>query len=80
MKAIVPPNSVPNNKFGVHILDTSDLELANKLVNGEDGEWGYITVVIRQDDLSLDKWSRIFNGFSDKKAYPFSANCNNSRW
>jgi len=61
ISAIYDPLSVSNNKYGVHIVDTNDLEEASKLINSNGGDWGYITLVIQNDDLNLSKWQGIFN-------------------
>lgn len=58
--AITDPLAVPNNKYGIHIIDENDLENAAALVNSSGGDWGYVTIVIRQDDRNLDKWRSIF--------------------
>lgn len=58
--AITDPHSVPNNKYGIHIIDENDLENAAKLVNSSGGDWGYITMVVREDDRNIDKWRNIF--------------------
>lgn len=50
------------NKFGIHILEPSDLGKAQELVNSSGGDWGWVTIVIRDDDLSFDKWQ----GFMDQ--------------
>lgn len=52
---------VRNNKFGIHIIDESDLSLANELVNGNGGAWGYATVVIREDERVVDRWQKVFD-------------------
>ena len=44
------------NKFGIHILEPSDLPKAAELVNSNGGDWGFVTIVIRQDDLNFQKW------------------------
>ena len=55
------PLTVPNNKFGIHIVDTNDLSDAAKLVNSSKGDWGYVTLVIQDDDRDAGKWQRVFN-------------------
>jgi len=50
------------NKFGIHILEPSDIDKAVELVNSSGGDWGYVTIVIRDDDLNFDKWQ----GFMDE--------------
>jgi len=55
------PLSRPNNKLGIHILDVNDLFDAERLVNSSGGLWGYVTVVIQEDDRNFDKWQGIFD-------------------
>ncbi len=55
------PLSRPNNKLGIHILDVNDLFDAEKLVNSTGGLWGYVTLVIQEDDRNFDKWQGIFD-------------------
>lgn len=50
------------NKFGIHILEPTDLPRAWELVNSSGGDWGWVTVVIRDDDMNFDKWQ----GFMDE--------------
>ncbi|MCL5090619.1 MAG: hypothetical protein M1514_01270, partial [Patescibacteria group bacterium] len=50
------------NKFGIHILEPNELAKAQELVNSSGGDWGWVTVVIRDDDLNYDKWQ----GFMDQ--------------
>lgn len=53
----------PNNKFGIHLAqpEDKDLEAAAKLVNSSGGDWGYVTLVIQENDRDLGKWQEIFN-------------------
>ncbi len=59
--AISNPTQVPNNKFGIHIIDENDLSDAAKLVNSSGGDWGYVKIVIRQDDRNQEKWQAVFD-------------------
>ena len=59
--AINDPLSVDNNKYGIHIIDENDLENAAFLVNSSGGDWGYVTIVIREDDRNNEKWQKIFD-------------------
>ncbi|HEV2339874.1 MAG TPA: hypothetical protein VGT05_03870 [Patescibacteria group bacterium] len=54
--AIENPLSSPNNKVGIHILFTSELDDAAKLVNSNGGDWGYVTIPIQAGDKDLEKW------------------------
>lgn len=44
------------NKYGIHILETTEIDKASGLVNSTGGDWGYVTIVMRDDDLNLPKW------------------------
>lgn len=57
VKAIYDPLSVPNNRFGVHILDPHEISKAARLVNSSGGDWGYVTIPIRANDRDLVKWT-----------------------
>lgn len=57
VKAIYDPTTVPNNHFGVHITDTSDLKNVSKLV----GDWGYVTFVIQKGERDPKRWQAIFD-------------------
>lgn len=61
VRATVDPLAFPNNRFGIHILSDSDLENAARLVNSSGGDWGYVTLVIREDERVNDKWQETFN-------------------
>jgi len=54
--AIADPLSLPNNKFGVHILSPDELKDAAKLVNTNGGDWGYVTIPIQASDKNIVKW------------------------
>ena len=59
-----------NNKFGIHILEPSDLDKAASLVNSSGGDWGYVTVVIRDDDLDFAKWQDFMDQCREKHLVP----------
>ncbi|MBI5614017.1 hypothetical protein HY947_03765 [Candidatus Gottesmanbacteria bacterium] len=61
--AIVDPLAHPNNQYGIHVIDENDLASAASLVNSTGGDWGYVTIVIRDDDFKLSKWKEIFTRF-----------------
>src|SRR3989344_2674727 len=58
--AFYDPLSIPNNKYGVHILEPGEITKAAKLVNSSGGDWGYVTIPIRSDDRDRDKWTKFF--------------------
>jgi len=61
VQAVYDPLSVPNNKYGIHVTDMNDLEDANELVNSTNGDWGYITVVIPENERNRDMWQKNFD-------------------
>jgi len=61
IRAIYDPLSVPNNKYGIHIAELTDLKDAANLVNSNEGDWGYVTLVIQDGDRNTAKWQEIMN-------------------
>ena len=68
--AIEDPFAVPNNKYGIHVIEESDLTSAADLVNSNGGEWGYVTIVIPQNDRNNEKWQRVFTKCSELHLIP----------
>ncbi len=70
VRAIDP--SLPNNKVGIHLAVPSDedIQKAADLVNSTGGKWGYVTLVIQENDRSKDKWQQIFNKLREKRLIP----------
>lgn len=62
----------PNNKFGIHLAQPSDedIDRAKELVNSHGGTWGYVTLVIHEDDRSVDKWQPIFDKLRERSLIP----------
>ena len=52
-----------NNKFGIHLAvpTDEDLEAAGQLANSSGGDWGYVTLVIQENDRNTEKWQGIFD-------------------
>lgn len=61
LKAASFPLAVANNKYGIHVADPNDLFEVAKLVNSSGGDWGYVTLVIQENDRNPEKWQEIFN-------------------
>lgn len=55
------PLTTPNNRFGIHIVDPGDVADASRLVNSSGGDWGYVTLVIPENDRDTGKWQRVFD-------------------
>jgi len=53
----------PNNKFGIHLAQPhlEDLKKVADLVNSSGGDWGYVTLVIQENDRDKRKWQEIFD-------------------
>ncbi|MFH2019320.1 MAG: DUF192 domain-containing protein [bacterium] len=54
--AYYDPRTVPNNLYGLHILDPSELSSVPDFVNNHGGDWGYVTVPIQPSDRDKAKW------------------------
>lgn len=67
---IYDPLSVPNNKFGIHIIDENDLEKAASLVNSSAGDWGYVTMVLPMNERKTEKWNAIFEKIKNLHLIP----------
>jgi len=65
-----PIFALENNKIGIHITQTEDLEKAAQLVNSQGGDWGYVTVVIQETDRNYEKWQNFFDQCREKHLIP----------
>lgn len=68
--AVEDPLSKPNNKVGIHLLFASELTEAAQLINGNNGEWGYIIVPIQSGDRDIKKWQDFLNEADKHKVIP----------
>ncbi len=61
-----------NNKFGMHLAvpDENELRQVAELVNSSGGDWGYVTVVIQENDLNKQKWQDVFNRMRELHLIP----------
>lgn len=59
--AIEDPLSLPNNRMGVHILFTSEIDPASRLINSNGGDWGYVTIPIQSGDRDMEKWQKFMD-------------------
>lgn len=62
----------PNNKYGIHLAQPhlDDIKASSDLVNSNGGKWGYVTLVIQENDRDRDKWQGIFNLMREKNLIP----------
>jgi len=65
-------NAQENNKVGISLLQPSaeDFVGASDLVNGHAGDWGYVTLVIQENDRDVGKWQEIFEQLREKHLIP----------
>ncbi len=70
-QAVTDPLSVPNNKYGIHIISATRDEAseAARLVN-TNGDWGYITVLAESGDRNKGKWQEFFNELRRRHLIP----------
>lgn len=61
VRAFSDPLATANNIYGIHIVNENDLGNAARLVNSNGGDWGYVTMVITENDRNVGKWQGIFD-------------------
>jgi len=61
-----------NNKYGIHLAQphTEALQEAKNLVNSSGGDWGYVTLVMQEDDRNQEKWQEIFDKMREMHLIP----------
>lgn len=64
--------ATPNNKFGMSLAqpNTDQFVEVQKLVNSNGGDWGYITLIIQENDRNKEKWQDIFNQLRQNHLIP----------
>lgn len=69
--AAYDPLSVPNNKFGIHIISPTSEEASHsaELVN-TNGSWGYVTLLIESTDRNTQKWQSFFDELRRRRLIP----------
>jgi hypothetical protein len=50
-----------SNIFGLHLTQTEDLSTAKDVINSNGGDWGWLTIVIRTDQLDYQTWQNFFD-------------------
>jgi hypothetical protein len=57
---------------GISLLQptSEDFTEASKLINGKTGNWGYVTLVIQENDRDIRKWQDIFEQLREKHLIP----------
>ena len=65
-------DKIKNNKFGIHLAQPhlEDLVKAKLLLNSTGGDWGYVTLVMQENDRNKDKWQEIFDKMREYHLIP----------
>ncbi len=52
-----------NNKFGIHLArpNEADIKAAAELVNSSGGDWGYVTLVMQDNEMDKEYWQNVFD-------------------
>lgn len=53
--------AIDKNIFGLHLTQTGDIDKAHSIINSQGGDWGYITIVIRTDQLNHNNWQEFMD-------------------
>ena len=70
VSAVVDPRSSVNNKFCIGLLSPeTELEEAAKMINNN-GDWGYVVIVIKKSERNLDRWQDVFHLLSKNHLIP----------
>lgn len=61
-----------NNKFGLYIYaeNRDFFEIAQKLINSNGGDWGYVLIPYNVKDRDVEKWERVFEQLRNKHLIP----------
>jgi hypothetical protein len=61
-----------NNKFGIHMAQPNSDEFSKvkELVNSNGGDWGYVTLIIQENDRNKEKWQNIFDQLRENHLIP----------
>lgn len=49
------------NIFGLHLTQPADIHQAKDIINSAGGDWGWVTIVIRTDQLDYRTWQDFFD-------------------
>ncbi|MDD3003133.1 MAG: hypothetical protein PHS06_04685, partial [Candidatus Shapirobacteria bacterium] len=50
-----------DNTFGLHLSQTEDIHSAAKIINSQNGDWGWATIVIQTNNLDKNTWQNFFD-------------------
>jgi len=55
------PILASDNIFGLHLSQTEDIHSAAKIINSQNGDWGWVTIVIQTSQLNQNTWQDFFD-------------------
>jgi hypothetical protein len=55
------PILASGNIFGLHLTQPQDIDTAKDIINSNGGDWGWVTIVIRLDQLNHQTWQDFFD-------------------
>ncbi|MDD3002354.1 MAG: hypothetical protein PHS06_00620 [Candidatus Shapirobacteria bacterium] len=55
------PILASDNTFGLHLSQTEDIHSAAKIINSQNGDWGWVTIVIQTSNLDKNTWQNFFD-------------------
>lgn len=59
--SILAKATFAKNIYGLHLTQTEDIQKAAPIINSSQGDWGWITITIRLDQLNYNQWQDFFN-------------------
>jgi hypothetical protein len=59
-----------DNIFGLHLSQTEDIHQASSIINSQNGDWGWATVVIKIDQLDHNMWQDFFDNCRKRHIIP----------
>jgi len=63
---------IPNNKYGIHLAQPhlEEFPKIKEMVNTNGGDWGYVTLVIQENDRKSEKWQEVFDRLRENHLIP----------
>ncbi len=55
------PLTIPNNIYGIGIINHTDLEDVSNLVNVNGGDWGYVKIIITEEQRNKEVWQQFLD-------------------
>ena len=68
----LPTHAQTNNKVGISLLQPTneDIKEAAMMINGNGGDYGYVTLVIQENDRDVRKWQDLFEQLREHHLIP----------